>query len=115
MHIHYCFFPGKISFFPEKSITCTVRCNNRITVYMYMYQLLLLYALCCLVIFVLFSKEIYDLMLDCWVINPKERPKACEIHQGLKTWTPELSAQVKVRMCVCTCVNLCLCQCINAR
>ncbi len=35
-------------------------------------------------------------MLDCWTIEPKERPKAKELYDGLKRWTPELSAQVKV-------------------
>lgn len=35
---------------------------------------------------------IYDLMLDCWVMEPTGRPKAGEIHAGLQRWNPNLSA-----------------------
>ena len=35
---------------------------------------------------------IYDLMLDCWVMDPTGRPKAGEIHAGLQRWNPNLSA-----------------------
>ncbi|XP_019860786.1 PREDICTED: muscle, skeletal receptor tyrosine-protein kinase-like [Amphimedon queenslandica] len=42
-------------------------------------------------------QEIYDLMLDCWAINPTDRPKAIEISNGLERWTPDLSAQIEVQ------------------
>uniref|UniRef100_A0A1X7T958 Serine-threonine/tyrosine-protein kinase catalytic domain-containing protein n=1 Tax=Amphimedon queenslandica TaxID=400682 RepID=A0A1X7T958_AMPQE len=42
-------------------------------------------------------QEIYDLMLDCWAINPTDRPKAIEISNGLERWTPDLSAQIEVK------------------
>jgi receptor tyrosine kinase len=42
-------------------------------------------------------QEIYDLMLDCWNIDPQERPKAYEISEGLDKWTPDLSAQLEVQ------------------
>ena len=32
-------------------------------------------------------------MLDCWSINPTDRPKAIEISNGLERWTPDLSSQ----------------------
>ena len=44
----------------------------------------------------LLLQEIYDLMLDCWNVNPTERPKATEIADGLERWTPDLSAQIEV-------------------
>ena len=36
-------------------------------------------------------------MLDCWTINPTDRPKAIEISNGLERWTPDLSAQIEVK------------------
>ncbi|XP_011406823.1 PREDICTED: uncharacterized protein LOC105314377 [Amphimedon queenslandica] len=36
-------------------------------------------------------------MLDCWAINPTDRPKAIEISNGLERWTPDLSAQIEVQ------------------
>ena len=39
--------------------------------------------------------EIYDLMMDCWVMDPAERPCASEIHAGLQRWTPDLSATIQ--------------------
>lgn len=39
--------------------------------------------------------EIYDLMVDCWVMEPTERPRANEIHAGLQRWTPNLSATIQ--------------------
>lgn len=39
--------------------------------------------------------EIYDLMMDCWVMEPVERPRAGEIHAGLQRWTPNLSATIE--------------------
>lgn len=40
-------------------------------------------------------REIYDLMMDCWVMDPTERPRGCEIHAGLQRWTPDLSATIQ--------------------
>lgn len=40
-------------------------------------------------------QEIYDLMLDCWAMNPDDRPKAGEIHSGLMRWSPDLSASLQ--------------------
>ena len=37
-------------------------------------------------------QEIYDLMLDCWAMNPSERPTAAELRMGLGRWSPNLSA-----------------------
>ena len=37
-------------------------------------------------------QEIYDLMLDCWAMNPSERPTAAELRMGLGRWSPDLSA-----------------------
>jgi serine/threonine protein kinase len=37
-------------------------------------------------------QEIYDLMLDCWAMNPTERPTAAELRMGLGRWSPNLSA-----------------------
>ena len=37
-------------------------------------------------------QEIYDLMLDCWAMNPAERPTAAELRMGLGRWSPNLSA-----------------------
>ena len=39
--------------------------------------------------------EIYDLMLDCWVMDPSDRPTAAEIHIGLRRWNPEMSATLQ--------------------
>lgn len=39
--------------------------------------------------------EIYDLMVDCWVMDPTERPRANEIYIGLQRWTPDLSATIQ--------------------
>jgi len=36
--------------------------------------------------------EIYDLMVDCWAVNPDDRPTASEVHNGLQNWSPQLSA-----------------------
>ena len=41
--------------------------------------------------------EIYDLMVDCWVMEPGERPIASEIHAGLMRWTPNLSATLQAQ------------------
>lgn len=38
---------------------------------------------------------IYDLMLDCWVMEPTGRPKAGEIHAGLQRWNPNISATIQ--------------------
>ena len=40
-------------------------------------------------------KDIYDLILDCWVMEPSERPTAAEISDGLRRWSPELSCAGK--------------------
>lgn len=40
-------------------------------------------------------QEIYDLMLDCWAMEPGERPTAGEIHVGLQRWNPDLSASLQ--------------------
>lgn len=32
--------------------------------------------------------EIYDLMVDCWNMDPTQRPTAADIHGALKRWTP---------------------------
>ena len=42
-------------------------------------------------------QEIYDLMLDCWAMNPSERPTAAEINMGLRRWTPDLSASLQMQ------------------
>ena len=36
-------------------------------------------------------QEIYDLMADCWAMDPNERPTSDELHDGLRRWTPEIS------------------------
>ena len=36
-------------------------------------------------------QEIYDLMIDCWAMEPSDRPTAGEIHVGLQRWSPDLS------------------------
>ena len=38
--------------------------------------------------------EIFDLMLDCWAMEPSERPTASELHAGLGRWSPGLSASL---------------------
>lgn len=40
-------------------------------------------------------QEIYDLMIDCWAMEPSERPNASEIHAGLQRWSPNLSATLQ--------------------
>ena len=40
-------------------------------------------------------QEIYDLMLDCWAMEPADRPTAGEIHMGLQRWNPDLSASLQ--------------------
>ncbi len=35
-------------------------------------------------------QDIYDLIVDCWVMELSERPTAAEIHDGLQRWSPEL-------------------------
>ena len=35
-------------------------------------------------------------MLDCWTMNPTDRPNATEISEGLLRWTPDLSAKLEV-------------------
>ncbi len=40
-------------------------------------------------------QELYDLMMDCWVMDPGERPTAAEVHMGLSRWNPELSANLQ--------------------
>ena len=42
-------------------------------------------------------QEIYDLMLDCWAMNPTERPTAAELHMGLGRWSPDLSATLQMQ------------------
>ncbi len=39
--------------------------------------------------------ELYDLMIDCWVMDSTQRPTACEIHNGLRRWSPNFSAHVQ--------------------
>lgn len=41
-------------------------------------------------------RELYDLMLDCWAMNPTDRPTAAELHLGLRRWSPNLSALLQV-------------------
>ena len=38
--------------------------------------------------------EIYDLMVDCWVTDPDDRPTATELHVGLRRWNPDISASI---------------------
>ena len=33
-------------------------------------------------------KEIYDLMVDCWNMDPAQRPTAANVHVALKRWNP---------------------------
>ena len=40
--------------------------------------------------------ELYDLMLDCWAMEPSDRPTAAELHAGLRRWSPNLSALIQV-------------------
>ena len=42
-------------------------------------------------------QEIYDLMLDCWAMNPNERPTAAELNMGLRRWSPDLSATLQMQ------------------
>lgn len=42
-------------------------------------------------------QEIYDLMVDCWAMDPNERPTSEELHVGLQRWTPEMSASLHVQ------------------
>ncbi len=39
--------------------------------------------------------EIYDLIIDCWVMNPTERPTASELHDGLRRWSPNFAAKIQ--------------------
>ena len=41
-------------------------------------------------------RELYDLMIDCWAMNPSDRPTAAELHLGLRRWSPNLSALLQV-------------------
>lgn len=41
-------------------------------------------------------RELYDLMIDCWAMNPEDRPTAAELHLGLRRWSPNLSALLQV-------------------
>lgn len=40
-------------------------------------------------------QEIYDLMVDCWAMDPTARPTAGAIHTGLQRWSPDLSATLQ--------------------
>ncbi len=40
-------------------------------------------------------QELSDLMIDCWAMNPSERPTATELHTGLQRWTPNLSVTLQ--------------------
>lgn len=42
-------------------------------------------------------QELYDLILDCWTMEPSERPTAAELHGGLARWNPELSATLQAQ------------------
>lgn len=42
-------------------------------------------------------EEIYDLMIDCWVMEPKERPTPGELHIGLRRWNPDVSASLSLQ------------------
>ena len=42
-------------------------------------------------------QEIYDLMVDCWAMDPSERPTSDELYVGLRRWTPEMSATLLVQ------------------
>ena len=37
-------------------------------------------------------------MIDCWNLDPDERPKARELYTGLKRWTPEMSASIQASL-----------------
>ena len=39
-------------------------------------------------------EDIYDLILDCWAMEPSERPTAGEVFAGLQRWSPDLSGVV---------------------
>ena len=41
-------------------------------------------------------EEIYDLMIDCWAMDPAQRPTAAELHVALQRWNPEFSASLHV-------------------
>ena len=40
--------------------------------------------------------EIYDLMIDCWAMEPSDRPTAGELHIGLRRWNPDISATLSL-------------------
>ena len=40
-------------------------------------------------------QEIYDLMVDCWIMEAAERPTASEIYDGLQRWSPDLSSMLQ--------------------
>ena len=40
-------------------------------------------------------QEIYDLMIDCWAMEPADRPTASEIRAGLQRWSPDLSSSMQ--------------------
>ena len=42
-------------------------------------------------------QEIYDLMVDCWAMDPNERPTSEELYVGLRRWTPEMSATLHIQ------------------
>ena len=42
-------------------------------------------------------QEIYDLMLDCWAMEPSDRPTASELHTGLRRWNPDISATLSLQ------------------
>jgi serine/threonine protein kinase len=42
-------------------------------------------------------QEIYDLMLDCWAMEPSDRPTASELHTGLRRWNPDISASLSLQ------------------
>ena len=42
--------------------------------------------------------EIYDLMVDCWAMEPDDRPTAHELHVGLRRWNPDISASISGKL-----------------
>lgn len=41
-------------------------------------------------------EDIYDLMMDCWAMNPDQRPTAGELHRALQRWNPGVSESLRV-------------------
>ena len=43
-------------------------------------------------------QEIYDLMVDCWNMDPAQRPTSADVHMALKRWNPGAGASPSASM-----------------